>query len=94
MSSLRVYGSAQSAPENLSRAAARVNQMMIAVDAEPNTALAWLEIGWVVPGRGLPQPDRWFAGWVQLKPTHSGPDPAETDWRALMLYSRSKPAVF
>ena len=58
MSSFHMYSTSQNAPEYFSRAGARMNQMMmIAVGAEPNSALVRLEIVWVVPGRNLPQPE-------------------------------------
>lgn len=55
MSSFHMYSKLQNALENFSRAGAQMNQMMNMVGAEPNSALMRLEIGWVVPGRDLPQ---------------------------------------
>lgn len=78
MSSFHMHSMSQSAPESFSRAGAWMNRMMIMVGAEPNSALVWLEIGWVVPGRNLPYSElRLFARWERLKLMHAGPDPAE-----------------
>lgn len=83
MSSFHMDSTSRSARENFSRAGARMNLEVVTVGAEPSSALVWPEIGWVVPGRNLPQSElRLFAGWERLKLTHSGPDPAKIDSRA------------